>query len=100
MRDAKQNLTKNKSSSQTKIRLSLEAQGTLAQDYGAYQLFKLVNHQPNLNKTATNHLAIMPIKHKTYSPELIKFLHATAFSPTKTTWLQAIRKGFFQSWPG
>jgi hypothetical protein len=33
-------------------------------------------------------------------PELIEFLHATAFSPTKTTWLKAIKQGFFQSWPG
>jgi hypothetical protein len=33
-------------------------------------------------------------------PELIKFLHATAFSPTKMTWLKAIKKGFYQSWPG
>jgi hypothetical protein len=33
-------------------------------------------------------------------PELIKFLHATAFSPTKTTWIKAIKNNFFQSWPG
>jgi hypothetical protein len=33
-------------------------------------------------------------------PELIKFLHATAFSPTKMIWLKAIKQGFYQSWPG
>jgi hypothetical protein len=33
-------------------------------------------------------------------PDLITFLHATAFSPTKTTWLKAIQQGFYQSWPG
>jgi hypothetical protein len=33
-------------------------------------------------------------------PDLIKFLHATAFSPTKATWLKAIKQGVFQSWPG
>jgi hypothetical protein len=33
-------------------------------------------------------------------PDLIKFLHATTFSPTKATWLKAIRQGFFQSWRG
>jgi hypothetical protein len=33
-------------------------------------------------------------------PDLIKFLHATAFSPTKATWLKAIKQGFSQSWPG
>jgi hypothetical protein len=39
--------------------------------------------------------------YKTQSiPKLIQFLHATAFSPTKTTWLDAIKQGFFQSWPG
>jgi hypothetical protein len=39
--------------------------------------------------------------YKTQSiPDLIKFLHATTFSPTKNTWLKAIKQGFFQSWPG
>ena len=32
--------------------------------------------------------------------DLIAFLHATAFSPAPSTWIQAIQKGFFQSWPG
>jgi hypothetical protein len=46
----------------------------------------------NSNQPSCNHA------YQTQSiPDLIKFLHATAFSPTKTTWLQAIRKGFFQS---
>jgi hypothetical protein len=39
--------------------------------------------------------------YKTQSiPKLIKFLHATAFSPTKAAWLDAIQQGCFQSWPG
>jgi hypothetical protein len=33
-------------------------------------------------------------------PALIKFLQAAAFSPVESTWLQAIQKGFFDSWPG
>ena len=33
-------------------------------------------------------------------PDLINVLHATAFSPAKSTWIKAIRKGFFQTWPG
>jgi hypothetical protein len=33
-------------------------------------------------------------------PDFVKFLHATAFSPTKATWLKAIKQGFYQSWPG
>ena len=32
--------------------------------------------------------------------DMIKFLHATAFSPVASTWIKAIRQGFFQSWPG
>jgi hypothetical protein len=36
----------------------------------------------------------------TTHPALVKFLHATAFSPVKLTWIQAIKKGFFHSWPG
>jgi hypothetical protein len=39
--------------------------------------------------------------YKTQSiPDLIKSLHATAFSSTKATWLNAIKQGFFHSWPG
>ena len=33
-------------------------------------------------------------------PDLVAFLHAAAFSPSTNTWLNAIKKGFFQSWPG
>ena len=33
-------------------------------------------------------------------PELIQYLHATAFRPVASTWLNAIQKGFSQSWPG
>ena len=32
--------------------------------------------------------------------EIIKILHKCAFSPCKSTWITAIRSGFFQSWPG
>ena len=31
---------------------------------------------------------------------LVKFLHAAAFSPVVSTWIKAIKNGFFQSWPG
>ena len=33
-------------------------------------------------------------------PEIVRFLHAAAGFPTKRTWLKAIRKGFYSSWPG
>jgi hypothetical protein len=32
--------------------------------------------------------------------ELINYLHATAFSPVKSTWIKAIKNGNFASWPG
>jgi hypothetical protein len=32
--------------------------------------------------------------------EQIQFLHAACFSPTPSTWIQAINKGHFASWPG
>ena len=39
--------------------------------------------------------------HQTQSiPALINYLHAAAFSPATSTWLQAIQKGFFSTWPG
>eukprot|EP00804_Cyclotella_cryptica_P008325 CCRYP_020273-RA/>CCRYP_020273-RA protein AED:0.34 eAED:0.34 QI:0/-1/0/1/-1/1/1/0/521 len=31
---------------------------------------------------------------------LVAFLHATAGYPVKSTWLQAIKHGFYNSWPG
>jgi len=31
--------------------------------------------------------------------ELVQFLHKACFSPTKHTWLQAIKKGHFATWP-
>eukprot|EP00804_Cyclotella_cryptica_P003921 CCRYP_016106-RA/>CCRYP_016106-RA protein AED:0.11 eAED:0.25 QI:0/0/0/1/0.2/0.16/6/0/1395 len=31
---------------------------------------------------------------------LVAFLHATAGYPVKSTWLQAIKRGFYNSWPG
>jgi hypothetical protein len=33
-------------------------------------------------------------------PELIQYLHAAAFSPVPSTWIAAIQRGFYQSWPG
>ena len=38
--------------------------------------------------------------HASNLPALIKFLHAAAFSPVKSTWLKAAQRGFFHSWPG
>lgn len=58
------------------------------------------------NKTTTNTVGPSP-NHQTNSAyqtttisTLIDFLHATAFSPVKSTWIKAIQRGFFRSWPG
>ena len=32
--------------------------------------------------------------------DLINYLHATAFSPVKSTWIKAIKNGNFVTWPG
>ena len=33
-------------------------------------------------------------------PERIRYFHACVSFPTKRTWMKAIKKGFFASWPG
>jgi hypothetical protein len=33
-------------------------------------------------------------------PEVIQYLHAAAFSPVPSTWIAAIQRRFYQSWPG
>jgi hypothetical protein len=32
--------------------------------------------------------------------DLFNYLHAACFSPVKSTWIKAIKSGFFSSWPG
>ena len=41
--------------------------------------------------------AMLPTKNL---QEHIKYLHQCAFSPTTRTWIQAIKKGHFRTWPG
>jgi hypothetical protein len=36
----------------------------------------------------------------TNTSELLQYLHACCFSPSKTTWINAIRNGHFTTWPG
>ena len=51
------------------------------------------------NNTRTIHQAntILPT---TNLQEHIKYLHQCAFSPTPRTWIQAVKKGHFKTWPG
>ena len=41
--------------------------------------------------------AMLPTKNL---QEHIKYLHQCAFSPTTRTWIQAVKKGHFKTWPG
>ena len=42
----------------------------------------------------------MHVYELTKQPDIVRFLHAAAGFPTKRTWLRAIKKGFYSSWPG
>jgi hypothetical protein len=61
--------------------------------------FPLANG-PTTQKSTTKLQQLNSAYDFTSIPALIKFLHAAAFSPVKSTWLKAIKNGFFQSWPG
>jgi hypothetical protein len=59
---------------------------------------------PTANKqttqqTTTTDTANVIIDAKTQA-ELMEYLHATAFSPVESTFIQAIEKGHFTTWPG
>ena len=52
-------------------------------------------------------LPLKPLQHEANNAyqsstisELLAFLHAAAYSPVKSTWMKAINKGFFNTWPG
>ena len=49
------------------------------------------------NQTTRQANATLPTKNL---EEHIKYLHQCAFSPTPRTWMQAVRKGHFKTWPG
>jgi hypothetical protein len=60
-----------------------------------------------LNNTNTSEFPIQPTSshecHNAYQkhrlPELLQYLHAALFSPIPSTWIAAINRGFFLSWP-
>jgi len=55
------------------------------------------------HETDTNEFVARPytnsIIHDKTIKEQIKYFHAAAFSSCKQTWLNAIKKGYFDSWP-
>ena len=55
-------------------------------------------HIPTYNNQNTHQTnATLPT---TNLQEHIKYLHQCAFSPTTRTWIQAVKKGHFKTWPG
>jgi hypothetical protein len=47
-----------------------------------------------------SHSANGAIRHAQTKQDLANFLHACAFSPVPSTFLRAVQRGHFQSWPG
>ena len=58
-----------------------------------------ITPQPKLPKIPTRSLNVIIRKDKT-KHDLVHYLHATAFSPTTPTFLEAIKNNFFTTWPG
>jgi hypothetical protein len=54
---------------------------------------------PVPSQQPTHHQANSAYEQKT-KVKLIEFLHRACFSPPISTWIQAIDKGFFTTWPG
>ena len=50
--------------------------------------------------TPKHHYMSIIIPKNTTKKELVQFYHAAMFSPTKDTFIRAIRNGNFHSWPG
>jgi hypothetical protein len=61
-----------------------------------------LSHTPpnTTTPTVTPEYQCRSVYQTTTLPTLVKYLHAAAFSPTASTWIPAIKRGFFQSWPG
>ena len=49
-------------------------------------------------QTATNDVALSAYNQKT-AADLASYLHACAGYPVPSTWIKAIKKGFYSSWP-
>ena len=54
----------------------------------------------NTNKTTSKHSMNVIIRKNTTKRDLAQYLHACAFSPCVRTFITAINKGHFLSWPG
>jgi hypothetical protein len=79
------------------IPIHLKNLGNLA-DYNDFT--DAIDKHTSLNNTITNHKANIIIRKKQTHKDLVTYLHACCFSPVKSTFQQAIKKGFFKTWPG
>ena len=66
------------------------------------RLWKIASCAPKPLPIATDHpqLAANSAYHQKNQQDLVTFLHAAAGSPMPSTWLAAIRKGHYATWPG
>ena len=71
------------------------------------QLLGKINIKPHIPSTSnaasnqsTLHQANAIIRKDKYKTELAQYLHAAAVYPVLSTFIQAIKKGNFLSWPG
>jgi hypothetical protein len=55
---------------------------------------------PKPTNPRRSHLANGAIRHASTKQDLAAFLHACAFSPIPSTFLRAVQRGHFHSWPG
>lgn len=62
---------------------------------------------PSANSNSTRTVPPTPTGHQinsvyelTIKQDVVQYLHKCCFSPATTTWLKAIQKGFFTTWPG
>eukprot|EP00957_Ditylum_brightwellii_P039386 2979039-Ditylum_brightwellii.AAC.1 len=58
---------------------------------------QLLNYNANTKETTFQCNNVYDIKIK---KDIAQYLHDAAFSPNPATWLKAIQRGFFTTWPG
>lgn len=81
--------------------------GTRNTTNGLWEILLPPNDSPNVltnDRCSHRHVTPLPEANSVYTTacnkELVQFLHRTCFSPTVSTWIDAIAAGFFATWPG
>ena len=75
-------------------------EGSRSEKDKLYDIQLPTKHHNNENTTEVNNEINYIIQKDKSKTDLARYLHATAFSPSLSTFLQAIRKGNFVTWPG